>query len=147
MKWGSVGNLKNKVRKLKHLEKAIRTQCSLNDDIPLVWDKFFCLKEENGNKALYSLSDLLSMNRNEYKNVIDAFFARVYYEIYSQTGITDEIIFDTELLAQLDLSFVANEVDVKKRFRELAKEYHPDTGGDAMKFINLMNIYRKLIEK
>ena len=87
------------------------------------------------------------MNRDEYKNVVDAYFARVYYEIYSHTGITDEIIFDTELLSLLDLTPVANEVDVKKRFRELAKEYHPDTGGDATKFINLMQIYRKLIEK
>ena len=147
MKWSSVDNLKHRVRKLKHLEKAISSQCGLDNDVPLVWDKFFDLKDNSAGKSLYSLNDLQSMNREEYKNVVDAYFARVYYEIYSHTGITDEIIFDTELLAQLDLSPVANEVDIKRKFRELAKEYHPDTGGDAMKFIDLMNIYRKLIER
>jgi len=34
---------------------------------------------------------------------------------------------------------------VKKRFRELAKIYHPDVGGDAVKFIELMTLYRRLI--
>lgn len=36
---------------------------------------------------------------------------------------------------------------VKKKFRELAKEYHPDVGGDSEKFIDLMENYRKLIDK
>lgn len=34
---------------------------------------------------------------------------------------------------------------IKSKFRELAKKYHPDLGGDSGKFIELMNTYRKLI--
>ena len=147
MRWGTIENLKHRVRKLKHFEITIRSQNNIDNDTPLVWDKYFDLKSSNDSKALYSLSKLAGMNRDEYKNVADAFFARVYYEIYIHTGITNEIIFDTELLAQLDLPSVADEASVKKRFRELAKKYHPDVGGEAVKFISLMQTYRKLIEK
>jgi DnaJ-domain-containing protein 1 len=147
MRWDSIDNLKRRVRKLKHFEKTIRSQNGLENSISLVWDKFFNLKDNGNCKSLYPLTKLISMSRDEYKTVVDAFFARVYYEIYAYIGISDEIIFDTELLSQLNLSPVADETAIKKRFRELAKEYHPDVGGDAIKFISLMQIYRKLIEK
>ena len=142
-----INTLKRRVRKLKRFEKTIRSQTGINDDIPLVWDKFFDLRDNPDSKAMYSLQQLSVMNREEYKSIVDVFFARVYYEIYAFKGITDEIIYDAGLLAQLDLSPVADETAVKKRFRELAKQYHPDTGGNAAKFIELMQSYRKLIGK
>jgi DnaJ-class molecular chaperone len=49
-------------------------------------------------------------------------------------------------LAQLGLPYDADKNTIKKRFRELAKKYHPDTGGDSMKFIQLMESYRKLVD-
>ena len=144
--WDSFDNLKRRVRKLKHFEKTIRSQNSIGNDIPLVWDKFFDLRNNPNDKALYTLSKLANMSQEDYKVVVDAFFARVYYEIYAYKGITNEIIYDVELLAQLDLPPVADEIAVRKRFREMAKVYHPDAGGDAAKFIKLMQAYRKLIE-
>ena len=142
----SVDNLKRRVRKLKHFEKTIRSQISIGNNVPLVWDKFFDLRNTPNDKALYTLSKLCKMSKEEYKSIVDAFFARVYYEIYAYKGITHEIIFDADLLAQLDLSPVADEAAVKKRFREMAKVYHPDAGGDTVKFIKLMQIYKKLVE-
>jgi len=39
---------------------------------------------------------------------------------------------------------MAGAEDVKRRFRELARQTHPDAGGDAARFIELMEDYRKL---
>jgi len=139
-------NLKRRIRKLKHLEKTIRSKNNLSDDIPLVWDKFFDLQNCDNNKVLYTLPKLVNMSQETYKEVVDAFFARVYYEVYGLKGLIGEVtIYDHGLLAQLDLSPIADEAAVKKRFRELAKECHPDAGGDHERFIALMGIYRQLI--
>ena len=144
MIWGTIDNLKRRIRKLKHIEKTIRAQNSLSNDIPLVWDKFFDLKNFTDSKALYTLPKLAGMSREEYKSVVDSFFARIYYEVYAFKGITNEVIYEPALLAQLDLPPIADEITVRKRFRELAKEYHPDSGGDHEKFVEFMRIYREL---
>jgi len=142
----TVADLKRRVRKLKHAEKSIRTRGNMRDDIPPVWDKFFCLSTDSKRKNLYTLSELATMSKEEYKGVVDEFFARVYYEAYVYNGNIDASIYDPQLLAQLDLSPIADEAAVKKRFRELAKKYHPDTGGDQVKFVALMKVYRELTE-
>ena len=139
-----IAELKRKVRELKQFENVIRAQNSINDSVPLVWGKFFDLRDGRKSVALYSLSKLASMNKDEYKSVINEYFARVYYEIYIHKGIIDATIYDPSLLEQLGLLPTADEADVKKRFRELAMKHHPDKGGDAEKFINLMNVYREL---
>jgi len=85
------------------------------------------------------------MSREEYKRVVDEFFALVYYEYYLECGIDFHRIFDPDALSLLGLPFSAVEGDIKKRFRELAKKYHPDTGGEASKFIEIMKVYEKLL--
>jgi hypothetical protein len=139
--------LKRKVRKLKKFENTVRVQNGMGDGVPLVWDRFFDLRDCDGRKstALHTLSELAAMSRDEYKTVVDEFFARVYYEVYIHNGIIDAPIYDPSLLEKLGLPPIADEATVKKRFRELAKEYHPDTGGNAGKFIELMKVYRELL--
>ena len=41
----------------------------------------------------------------------------------------------------------ASEEEIKKKFRELAKKYHPDFGGDAEKFKKILEAYRVLSDK
>ena len=137
--------LKRKLRKLKKFENTVRLQNSIGENIPLVWDKYFNLHETGKSTALYTLSELVVLDKDEYKTVIDEFFARVYYEVYVHKGIIDAPIYDPVLLEKLGLSAVANEADLKKKFRELAKKHHPDTGGDAEKFIELMKVYKELM--
>ena len=137
-------DLKRRLRKLKHFEIRLRKQNNMQSDTALVWDKFFDLNKIPKNKALYTLEKLAEMSREEYKATVDAFFARIYYELYIYKGFINDNIYDPELLAQLGLPPLADEAAVKKRFRELAKKYHPDSGGDPEKFIELMKVYREL---
>jgi len=142
----NIGELKHKVRKLKHYEKALRIRNGVNDNIPLVWDKFFELNDSGKSTSLYSLTALATMSKDEYKTIIDDFFARIYYEVYIHNDIIDAPLYNPLQLEKLELSALASETDVKKRFRELAKKHHPDTGGSSEKFIELMIIYKELIE-
>ena len=137
-------DVKRRVRKLKKLEQKIRWGGEAAPGAALVWDSFFDLRDGPAGKAKHGLAELTSMSREEYKCAVDEFFARVYYEYYLENGITGAGTFDPSILARLDLPFDADERDVKKRFRELAKKHHPDTGGDASKFIELMNAYESL---
>jgi len=140
----TIPDLKRKIRKLKHFEKTIRTQNNIGANVPLVWDKFFDQRNIPNSTALYSLSKLAVMNKDEYKSVVDDFIARIYFEIYIHNGLINETIYNPKLLSMLGLPSVADEKAVKARFRELAKEHHPDTGGSHEKFIELMKIYREL---
>jgi hypothetical protein len=141
---GDVNELKHRIRKLKQVEFNIRFNRQTAVDDPLVWDRFFDLRGGVSDKARYGLGTLSAMSREEYKRIIDEYFALVYYEYYKENGILSRSSYDPEALALLGLPFCAGEADVKKRFRELAKKYHPDTGGDAAKFIELMKLYEKL---
>jgi len=135
--------LKRRVRKLKKLEQIIRFGGEENNQ-NLVWDTFFDLYHNPGDTAKYTLSALSAMSQAEYENVVEAFFAKVCYEFYKENGISNTQLYDPAMLAHLDLPPTADEAAIKKRFRELAKEYHPDAGGDSEKFIALMNAYKKL---
>ena len=137
--------LKRRIRKLKKLEQVMRFD-GKNNNRDLVWDTFFDLRDTPGSTAKYTLSALVAMGQAEYESVVEAFFAKVYYELYKQNGISGAQLYDPAMLTHLDLPPTANEAAIKKRFRELAKEYHPDIGGDSKKFIELMDAYKQLQE-
>ncbi len=138
--------LKHKVRKLKQLEINLRFHGIKQPDKYLVWDYFFDLNGTNTGKAKYSLCMLAAMTHEEYKNAVNEYFAFVYYELYKQNGVLNiRGNYDPDILSSLNLPLNASESDIKKRFRELAKLYHPDAGGDAALFIELMDKYKRLI--
>ena len=137
--------LKQKLRKLKQLERKLRFNGAKNASVRLIWESFFNLQGENRGKAKYSLNDLAVMTHDEYKAVVDEYFAFVYFELYKENGILcPQNGYDPAILTRLGLTVFADEQDIKKRFRELAKKYHPDTGGDGASFIKLMEDYKRL---
>ncbi|WIV21191.1 J domain-containing protein [Paenibacillus polygoni] len=138
--------IKRKLRKLKKLELKIRMNSSIQPEKKLIWDNYFGHHGANNCRAKYSLLMLASMNREEYLSVINEYLSIVYYELYKESGIIyEEGMYDPDILSKLGIPTNADENSIKKRFRELAKKYHPDTGGDASMFIELMDNYKKLM--
>jgi hypothetical protein len=155
--YGNYDEIKRKIRKLKKLEIKIRfsnTNYSDNKQdlfvkpksADLVWDEFFDLHEEWTKKAKYPIRSLAEMNKDEFRDVVSEYFYYVYYKFYKENGITDISLYDPEILKQMGLPVDVDSSGIKKKFRELAKKYHPDTGGDSTKFIELMENYKRLID-
>ena len=140
--------LKKKLREIKRLEINIRfNNYSKERNIKLVWDKFFSTRDVNDYSVKYNLANLLDMDHKSLKEVVNEYFYEVYYQFYKENGLVGEAIFDPRLLSMLGLSAGSSMEDIKKRFRELAKKYHPDCGGDSERFIELLEVYEKLIGK
>ncbi|NLT13288.1 MAG: J domain-containing protein [Clostridiales bacterium] len=140
--------LKQKLRQLKHLEVKIRFGGEAQPAARLVWSRFFDTRAVPASRVKYPLDKLAAMSKEAYKAVVDEYFAYVYYELYreNETELLQGI-YDPEVLKKLGLPHDAGIQDIKRRFRELAKKYHPDTGGDAARFIELMETYKQLLGK
>ena len=139
-------DVKRRVRKLKKLEIKIRFSGEVIPGAALVWDRFFDLSGSPVGNAKYTYSMLSALGRDEYKSIVDEFFAYVYYEFYLENGIGGTGAYDPSALALIGLPPNADERDIKKRFRELAMKYHPDKGGAAADFIELMRTYERLVK-
>jgi hypothetical protein len=150
--------LKQKLRKLKRLELRLRygmtfdyvkDNASLIDKqkLPLVWNEFFNLSESTSCTARYSIHALADMDSDELKQVLDAYWFRLYYCIYQEKGIRMIDLQEPELLSYLGLPLDADNNLIRKRFRELCKIYHPDEGGDKDKFIELISMMERYERK
>jgi hypothetical protein len=136
--------LKRKLRQLKKLELRIRFKDQpIIGTQKLVWDVFFSTKTNNSS-VKYSLPSLLKLRREEFKAIVEEYFYRLYFQNFQENGLKVVDVYDPQLLSLLGLPAYAGIVGIKARFRELAKRYHPDHGGDSEKFIELMGIYERL---
>ena len=152
--YGNYDDMKRKIRKLKKLEKKIRFQGIEDQDnkatkgkqkgLGLVWDEFFDLQEQSTKSVKYPFNKLVLMDKDELKDVIGEYFYHVYFRFYKENKITDIPVYDSEILIHIGLPLNSGSDDIKKKYRELAKLYHPDAGGDNTKFIELMEDYKRL---
>lgn len=157
-------DLKRRLRRLKRLEQTIRFGSAAPKGAQLVWDDFFDLRQQANmlpcqstgagpacsspaqpKAARHTLPALAAMSRVAYKAVVDEFFARVYFAYYQENGLAPVQQYNPVSLAKLGLPPDADETAIKKRFWALAKQHHPDTGGDAAAFIELMQVYEQLV--
>lgn len=140
--------MKRKIQKLKQFEIKVRFGGDTSHSENLVWNRFFDLHEPARGKSKYSLLSLASMAADEYQAAVSEYFEALYDRLYKENGIIHlSENYDSEILAKLGLPPYADESDIRKKFHELAKQYHPDTGGDAEKFIELLRDYHTLIKK
>jgi len=146
--------LKRKLKQLRQTEIAIRFK---NRPAPagndgLVWGEFFSAKPAGAGASRpvrYTLEALEQMDREQLSEIFRDYVCFVYFQYYKEMGIPFESGrgYDPHLLALLGLPPLATGEDVRKRFRELARKYHPDTGGDQGQFIALMEVYNQLKEQ
>ena len=134
----SLGEAKRKIRKLKQTEQKIR-RVEIGSGAALVWDDFFTVK--------YPAASVAEMDRQTYKTVVEEFFYNVYYRYFSENPAGAVGIYDPEILSRLGLRPDADMRMIRAKFRELAKLYHPDAGGDGADFIKLMDDYKNLTGK
>ncbi len=143
-----LAEVKRRLRRLKRIE--IRLRFGSHDykvmDEALVWSRFFSLGHHLGVK--YPLKDLLLLDPASFKRVSDEYMAFVYSQIFEEMDFRTGVgYYDPHLLEVLGLGHDADSDAIKRRFRELAKEHHPDTGGSPEKFIELMEVYRTLMQE
>ena len=63
-----------------------------------------------------------------------------------QTSLSNDGRVFVDHYSALGLSIEASDDQVKKHFRLMAKKYHPDRGGDGLKFLDIYNAYQVLID-
>lgn len=138
--------LKRKLRQLKKLEAQIRFNNSQSTPYEkFIWNEFFSTKDEDDGSVRYNMRNLSGMKHERLKEIFSEYFYQVYFLYYKENGIIAEGVYDPGLLSMLGLPSDASTEMIKSRFRELAKRYHPDLGGESSKFIELVNTYKKLI--
>lgn len=127
-------SLKHRLRSMKREEIRLRNDGATGP----VWRRFF-----DGAAPLYRRELLLAMDEGAFAMVEQDFYAEVLYYYFQKRGVTD-LLRDPEQLAVLGLPLTADADDIKKRFRELAHQHHPDHGGNAEIFRRILEAYRKL---
>ena len=86
------------------------------------------------------------MDNETLEEVFGEYFYFVYFRKYKEQGITHADVYDPTLLSLLGLPPCAGIQDIKTRFRVLAMKHHPDCGGDAEQFIEMMEVYERLMD-
>lgn len=66
-------------------------------------------------------------------------------ERYNLPSVSDDLLMNKAF--DLFNGYTENKNALKKRYRELAKEYHPDHGGDAELFKRISTAYNDLVKK
>lgn len=144
--------IKRKLRELKKFEMKVASN-TLNiysqankaykesQNINLIWNKFFDLKENSSKNVKYTIHQLSLMSKDKLKDIINEYFYHVYYHYYKDSLMSSSSFVDIDLLTQLGLPMNSDLEDVIKSFRELVKKNHPDNGGDVAKFLEIMESY------
>lgn len=143
-----IDQLKHKLRELKKVEARIRFAYGGE---PLakryVWDEYFSTKSFNELTVKYPLWKLVKLDRQELKEIFEEYFYNVYFQKYRESGLSFDDIYDPQILSVLGLPAGATTDEVKKKFRVLAKKYHPDHGGDSDRMVEILDAYHKLMDK
>ena len=143
-----VDKLKHKLRELKKAEGKIRFEhISDTTSQKYVWDEYFSTKSINDLNVKYPIWKLINFDKQALKEAFEEYFYSVYFRKYKDIGLDFDEIQDPGVLNYFGLAPGASVDDIKKKFRELAKKYHPDCGGSSEKMIEVLDAYHRLLNK
>jgi hypothetical protein len=143
-----VDKLKHKLRELKKVEGKIRFEhISDTTSQKYVWDEYFSTKSINDLNVKYPIWKLINFDKQTLKEAFEEYFYSVYFRKYKDIGLDFDEIQDPGVLNYFGLALGASVDDIKKKFRELAKKYHPDCGGSSEKMIEVLDAYHRLLNK
>ena len=141
--------LKRKLRDMKRLEMHIRFRELEPDSIDqsLVWDTYFTDRPRAAaaGRVRYPFEAVLHFDREERKKAFEEFLLAVYARTYSERGLHVGALYNPDLLRIIGLAPGADRDEIKARFRELAKQYHPDHGGSAEEMSKLLDAVHRLL--
>ncbi len=83
------------------------------DHPPLVWEVFFSTKTPDPIAVKYPLSQLIAMDHDELKAVIDEYFVRVYCQTALGQDVSRADVYNSDLLAQLGLPPYADMAEMR----------------------------------
>lgn len=143
-----IDELKRKLRELKKVENKIRFGYqSTVISKKYVWDDYFSTKSVNDLTVKYPIWKLLKFDKQALKEAFEEYFYSVYFQKYKDDGLSFDEIQDPSVLSYFGLAPGASTDEIKRRFRELAKKYHPDHGGNNEKMIEVLEAYNRLMNK
>jgi hypothetical protein len=136
--------VKRTVRHVRQVELTLRVgRAPAPDHPPLGWDEFVSTTDADCQSVKYPLSHLLQLEREEFKAILDEYCAQIYAQTAQDHSLSQADVDDPQLLARLGFSPDAGSSEVKRRVRVLAKQYHPDRGGESAQFVELVALYER----
>ena len=127
--------LVRKLRSLRRLERRLRGRGPVPGGT--LFDRFLAF--EPGRRVRYPFSVLLALDEATRKRAFREFAAA----LWAESGALDLAWgSDAELLETLGLPADADRETVRRAFRELALELHPDLGGDHDLMVTLLSRFR-----
>jgi hypothetical protein len=104
-----------------------------------IWDEFFSVDEDA--RVRYPLRVLLVFDRPSRERAVREYLIALWaLSTHSTEGISAE---DLELLRMLGLPPGSSREEVRSAFRSLARELHPDLGGDEELVRRLIDRYHR----
>jgi len=123
--------LRHKLRDLRRGERRVR-----GDEATPTFDRFFGFSE--GERVRYPFGVLIVLDGESRKRVFREYLGEVFRE--SVAGSRRE---PSVLLATLGLPPDATDDMVSHAFRVMAREFHPDLGGDNELMRELLDLYHE----
>lgn len=143
-----IDELKRKLRELKKVEDRIRFgHLAVVTSKKYIWDDYFSTKSVNDLTVKYPIWKLQKFDKQALKEAIEEYFYAVFFQKYKDDGLSLNEMQDPRVLSYFGLSSGATIDEIKSRFRELAKKYHPDHGGSNEKMAEVLEQYHKLIDR
>lgn len=138
----------NETSLMRRLRRMKRDEIRLRFDDPVrpagesVWSRYF-----GAPSPRYGRDLLLSMDEGAFGLVERDFYAEVLTLYLRERDFLACALGDPAALNLLGLPPDADAEEIKKRFRQLAHRFHPDHGGDADAFREILDAYRKLSDR